>query len=125
MAERTVTREEFIQHIEQLIARQTDEPCTLETPYPVHERSTGKPVGNGTMSFFIEDGWRLAVNDSLRGEHVGVLRLADIMPALDEEQRIAERKGARLRYVIGKKVDPYAMEKRGDHPGLDFEAWYL
>ncbi len=120
MEQRQVTREEFIQHIEQLIARETDEPCTLETPYPVRERTTGQNAGMGTISIFIEDGWRLAINDSLRGEHVGLLRLADIMPALDEEKRIAERKGVELRYLIGKKVDRYAIDKRGDAPGSDF-----
>lgn len=116
MAQQIVSREEFLAHIEKLLAKQTQEPCTLETPYPVYERATRQQVGTGIISFFVDNGM-VEANDSLRGDRCGVVRMSDIMPVLDEEQQRAEKKGVELRYVIGRKADPYAMEKRGDDPG--------
>lgn len=55
MAERIVTREEFLAHLEALITGKTDEPCTLETTFPVYDRTADmQQVGHGSMSYFVE-----------------------------------------------------------------------
>jgi hypothetical protein len=50
-----VTREQFLHHLQQLIAGATDEPCTLKTSLPVYDRTNNmQPAGTGSISYFVD-----------------------------------------------------------------------
>jgi hypothetical protein len=142
MKKRIVSREEFLAHLRALIYNETDEPCTLETPFPIRDLTAGgQIVGTGTISYFPEwtPDWLLkehpemtrlrlitrnhsgaGLRASVRSPQFGFDGFADELAVIEEEEQIAASEGVTLQYTIGQKADPFGMGKRGDPPGVDF-----
>lgn len=117
MAENT-TRQQFIEHVQQLKRKQTTVPATAWLPGEIISRATGQSYGQSFISYFLEDGFVTEDNPStgLRG---GIHDDIEQWLWLEDFLSDAEKEGD-VRYVIGEMKTATAIEKRGDPPGVDF-----